>query len=213
MKKSIILLFSIILITGCSIEKIDISNYEEIINLIHVDKLNHNVDRIGYSYYKPIDVSIVHNNNANDELHYLGESLYLYVDLTGYYQKSEFKYVENEKIKYSSTFEYNDKKGYIQIKKKQGKYYIVFSYNYSTIEGIVKKHNLNNIIEKVSCILLSVKYNDEVIEKINFTNSNKGTVEKFKLFEELDENEENQFLDYNPENNNNYDYEELMDLK
>ena len=78
-------------------------------------------------------------------------------------------------------------------------YYIKFYYNYSKIEAIVKKENLNDTILNASYILSTIKYNRDTIELMlnddYFTNragkydeySSKDDSNKFQLMKDDEE--------------------------
>ena len=69
-KKGIILVLMIILITGCTIVRIDTTSIDNMINVI-LSKNNTLYNRvgIGYKYYVPKGVTYIDSSGANDRLY------------------------------------------------------------------------------------------------------------------------------------------------
>lgn len=199
MKKLIILL--LIFLTGCSVVRIDTKSIDNILSVV-LSKNNTLYNQVGqgYKYYIPRGVSYIETNGLNNTLYCKGNYYYLYVDVVSYYFKSNIEYVENEDVYYSKKIDNKNGKGYLEINEKDGMYYIEFLYNYSKIEAIVSKENLNDTILNASYILSTIKYNSNTIELMlnddYFTNragkydeySSKEESNKFQLI--IDEEEE-----------------------
>ena len=199
MKKLII--FLLIFLTGCSVVRIDTKSIDNILSVV-LSKNNTLYNQVGqgYKYYIPRGVSYIETNGLNNTLYCKGNYYYLYVDVVSYYFKSNIEYAENKDAYYSKKINNKNGKGYLEINEKNGMYYIEFLYNYSKIEAIVSKENLNDTILNASYILSTIKYNSNTIELMlnddYFTNragkydeySSKEDSNKFQLI--LDEEEE-----------------------
>lgn len=204
MKKVILLLTCIFLVTGCTAVRIDTDHIDNTINVI-LSKENRLFNRVGkgYKYYIPRGVTYIDTDEFNDKLYSNGNYYYLYIDAISYYHKKEEKYKTNSNAYYSKIINMKDKKGYVEINKKGSKYLIEFFYNYARIETLVDKKDINDVILNASYILSTVKFNHNVIKLMlddkYFTNKE----EKYNLFEP---NEQSQSVDTNSyvetENNN-----------
>ena len=164
MKKITILLIGILLMTGCTAVRIDTKSIDNIVNVV-LSKDNKLYNRIGkgYKYYVPRGVTYIDTSDLNDKLYSNGDYYYLYIDAVSYFYKSKTDYVVNEDAYYSKKIE-GEKEGYLEITEVGNKYKIEFVYNYSKIETIVKKQNLETAILNSSYILSTVKFNDNIIE-------------------------------------------------
>ena len=191
MKKLLILLMFLILTTGCTVVRIDTSNIDSMTSVI-LSKNNKLFNKIGkgYKYYKPRDVAYLDTNELNDVLYSNGNYYYLYIDAVSYYYKTDINYKENKEAYYSKKLD----KGYIEINKKNKKYLVEFFYNYSKIEALVPKEDINKVILDASYILSTVKFNDNIIalmlDEDYFTNKE----EQYTKFKSKQEN--NNFLKY-----------------
>jgi len=163
MKKLIILL--LLLITGCSIVRIDTSSIDNIISVV-LSKNNKLYNQVGqgYKYYIPRGVSYIESNDLNDTLYYNGNYYYLYIDVVSYYFNEEIKYEENNNSYYSKKINNKNGLGYLEINQKDDMYYIEFFYNYAKIEAIVNYENLYDTVLNASYILSTIKYNANTIE-------------------------------------------------
>lgn len=201
--KKIILIFSLVLVlTGCSIVRIDTSNIDNILNVILTkdNKLYNQVGQ-GYKYYLPGGVTYIDSDDTNDILYCDGTYYYLYIDIIGYYYKNSIKYKEHSKVYYSKLISKKDgfkHSGYIEIIEKDDLYYLEFVYNYAKIEAMVDKENLNNTVLNASYILSTIKYNNDIVKLMldadYFTNKtgkynnykSKESSEKFVLEKETE---------------------------
>ena len=167
--KKVILIFSLVLVlTGCSIVRIDTSNIDNILNVILTkdNKLYNQVGQ-GYKYYLPGGVTYIDSDDLNDILYCNGTYYYLYVDMISYYYNTEFDYKENQAAYYSKIISTKDGfkySGYLQIVEKDGLYYLEFVYNHAKIEAIVDKESLNNTVLNASYILSTIKYNQDIVK-------------------------------------------------
>lgn len=167
MKKLVILLCLITILTGCTIVRIDTSNIDTIVDVV-LSKNNtlYNTVGKGYKYYKPREVSYIDTSEYNEKLYSNGNYYYLYVDINSYFYKTEFSYTENKNAYYSRYLDINDKKGYLEINKQDDYYYIEFMYNYAKLEALVEKEDINNCILDAAYILSTIKYNGNVIKLV-----------------------------------------------
>lgn len=168
MKKIILMLLLVLVLTGCTVVRIDTSSIDNILNVILTkdNKLYNQVGQ-GYKYYLPNGVSYIESDDLNDILYCNGTYYYLYIDAIRYHYKSKIDYEENLDIYYSKKIDIKDNfksHGYLNIEEKDGLYYLEFVYNYAKIETVVKEENLNDTVLNASYILSTIKYNDDIIE-------------------------------------------------
>lgn len=181
MKKIMILLLCLLL-TGCTVVRIDTESIDNIISVI-LSKENDLYNQVGkgYKYYVPRGVSYIDTDELNDKLYSNGIYYYLYIDAVAYFYQSEIEYEENKDAYYSKKIE-GEKQGYLEITKQNDKYRIEFVYNYARIEALVSKEDIETVVLNASYILSTVKFNDNVIELMlkedYFTNKE----EKYDVF-------------------------------
>lgn len=167
--KKIILIFSLILIlTGCSIVRIDTSSIDNILSVI-LTKNNKLYNQIGqgYKYYLPGGVTYIDSDDSNDILYCNGTYYYLYINTISYYYNTKIKYEKNKDAYYSKEILTKDGfkyEGYIEIVEKDGLYHLEFVYNYAKIEAIVDEDDLNDTVLNASYILSTIKYNKNIIK-------------------------------------------------
>lgn len=200
MKKIILVLSLILVLTGCSLVRIDTNSIDNILSVI-LTKNNKLFNQVGsgYKYYLPGGVTYIDSDDLNDILYCNGTYYYLYVDAISYYYKTENDYKENSDLYYSKLISKEDGfkyEGYLEITEEDGLYHIEFFYNYAKIESVVTKENLNDTILNASYILSTIKYNYNVVELMlqedYFTNktgkfnnyNSKDSSEKFVLEKE-----------------------------
>ncbi|MEG0826361.1 MAG: hypothetical protein RR404_02700, partial [Bacilli bacterium] len=80
MKKIVVLIMILVLITGCTAVRIDTSSIDNTMNVV-LSKNNDLFNRIGkgYKYYVPRGVNYIDNNELNDKLYTNGDYYYLYI--------------------------------------------------------------------------------------------------------------------------------------
>ena len=198
--KKILLLCLLLLLTGCSVVRIDTSSVDNIVNVV-LSKDNQLYNHIGkgYKYYIPRGVSYIDTNDYNDVLYSNGIYYYLYIDVISYYYDKVQQYEVNENAYYSKSISINDKDGYLEINKQDDdRYFIEFMYNYSKIEVIAEYEQINDIVLNATYILSTIKFNDNVIkamlddnflaseEKYDIFTSKKETNDFLKLEEEVE---------------------------
>ena len=167
MKKVILSLLLLLVLTGCSIVRIDTENIDNILSVILTknNKLFNQVGQ-GYKYYLPGGVTYIESDELNDILYCNGNYYYLYIDAIIYFYQNKNEYKEDPNFYYSkslTTKQGFNHSGYLQIEKKDNLYYIDFVYNYAKIETIVKKEDLNDTILNASYILSTIKYNHNIV--------------------------------------------------
>lgn len=184
MKKVILLLACIFLVTGCTMVRIDTDSIDNTINVI-LSKENTLYNRVGkgYKYYIPRGVTYIDTDEFNDKLYSNGNYYYLYIDAISYYYQKKATYEKNNQAYYSKIIHSKGKDGYVEITEQGSKYLIKFAYNYARIESLVNKKDINTTILNASYILSTVKFNSNVIKLMlddeYFTNKE----EKYDLFE------------------------------
>lgn len=163
--KKVLLLIMILFVTGCTVVRIDTTNKNNIINVV-LSKENNLFNRIGkgYKYYIPRGVTYIDTTDLNDTLYSGGNYYYLYIDVISYFNKVEKEYKIDKNAYYSKVITANDNKGYIEINKVDGKYFIEFMYNYAKIEAYVEEKEINDVVLNASYILSTIKFNDDVIK-------------------------------------------------
>ena len=193
MKKVMVLLISILLLTGC---------YNDIVsddtNTILNTFLGKNTKLVntyseGYKYYLPNEIKVDAKNDYNEVLDYNGYKYYLYVDVVGYYYKKEVDFVKNDNIYYSKYLDYNNKKGYINIEKVNDLYKVEMYYNYAKIEAYVDYDNLSKTIINMCYITNSLVFNNSVTNLELNNSDDKLKEEKFDFYTPK---KEGNFIDY-----------------
>ncbi len=165
MKKIILIIAVLMLVTGCSNIK-DLS-YDEIIKNIATPISRTNTYRTGYKYYLPRGMQVTDSSLFNEVLDDGKNIYYLYVDAVSYINKVDYNYKINEKSEYSKSVKYDNKSGYVEINLyENNKYLVEIMYNYAKIEMIVDKEDINKVMLSAISILKSVEYNDSVIANL-----------------------------------------------
>lgn len=192
MKKIVVLLSAIMLLmTGCSVTKLDSSDLGKNVKILLSEKSSlYNVFYDGYKYYLPKGVGFVTKDDYNAVLKdSVGNKYYLYVDAIGYYNKIENTYKVNNKSHYSKKLDYNKKTGYIQIDEVDSSYCIQFVYNYAKLEALVDKKDLTSTVSNMCYILRSVKFNDKILDSLIGENTLDYKEENYSLFDSNSSNE------------------------
>ncbi|MEG0026404.1 MAG: hypothetical protein RR847_00800 [Bacilli bacterium] len=199
MQKKIILMFLVLVLTGCTAVRIDTNSIDNTINVV-LSKDNKLYNRVGkgYKYYVPRGVTYIDSNELNDKLYSGGNYYYLYVDAISYYYNIKPKYQKNKTAYYTKKIKIGDKQGFVEINKKRNQYYIEFIYNYAKIETIVAKEDVKNAILDASYILSTVKFNNNIIKLMLNEEIFTNREEKYNLFEPIEKTEN--FLEYVEEN-------------
>lgn len=164
-KKLFIMSLLVVVLTDCS--KIDSNNsrYADVMVDCLSNKTITNDVALGYKYYLPKGVKLIKNYDYNQVFLVNDIYLYMYVDINGYYYKSDIKGDDVNSF-YFQTIRYDGKNGYIKIVDKGDKYYTEMVYHYARIEFYSKKEELNTMITYSSIILNNVKFNRKIIERV-----------------------------------------------
>ena len=206
MKKLLVLLSILTLLTGCTVTKINKDSIDKVIDsVMKKDSKLKNVHFEGYSYYVPRGIRFVDKKEYNailkDEYN---NNYYLYVDVISYYHKVKEKYKVNKKAYYSKEVKTQNKFGYVEIKEDKTGYLVEAMYNYAKIEAYVEKDSLNDAMTNISMILSSMKYNDKVLSSTVGENILSYKEESYNIFKTKEKTSD--FLDYVKEYDN-YDQE------
>lgn len=162
MRKKLIPLLMILLITGCSKVSSNSNNYVEVVNnVLNYNNKSVNTTSVGYKYYKPIGVTVVYDGELNKEFKVKDNLMLLYVDIISYYYKNLLNF-DDFSVNLGYYFSSLDN-GYIYIDKREDDYYLKIVYNYARIESYVKESDLVDIINYSTIILNSITYNDKLI--------------------------------------------------
>ncbi len=195
MKKFLLILSVLILLSGCTITRVDNYNYEKIMDkILSLDINTYNKVGKGYKYYAPRGVVRIDSEDYNDVLKRGDNKYYLYVDVVSYYYKSKIDYEVNNNSYFFRKISNNGKEGYITIEKKKDKLYVQMKYNYAKIETYVKESDLNLAIMDISYILSSTNFNDSLLKKMYESGNFDSKEEVYKLFDNKEK--EGNFLEY-----------------
>ena len=185
MKRLIVLLSIVtILVTGCSINKLDNNDIGKNIKTLMSEKVKlYNVHYEGYKYYLPKGIGFLDKDDYNAILKDRNNNkYYLYVDAISYYHKVENDYEISNDSHYSKRLNYNGKTGYIQIDEVDDKYFIQFVYNYAKMEAYVDEKELVDVVTNMCLVLRTIKYNDVVLESLIGENQLNYKEEDYTLF-------------------------------
>ncbi len=194
-KRAIVLCLLVFLLTGCTVVRIDTTSIDNTVDVVlSKDNTLYNRVGIGYKYYVPRGVTYIDSRGTNDRLYSNGVYYYLYLDEIGYYYKSSLSYkVDNSKY-YSRKIKTGDKKGYLEITKRNNDYLVEFVYNYAKIEALVPKEDINDVVLNSSYILSTIKYNHNIIKLSLGDDFLKTKEEKYDAFTSKADNDS--FLRY-----------------
>ena len=185
MKRLIVLLSIVtVLVTGCSINKLDDNDIGKNIKTLMSEKTKlYNVYYEGYKYYLPKGLGFLDKDDYNAILKdRKNNKYYLYVDAISYYHKTENDYKIKNDAHYSKRLDYNGKTGYIQIDEVDGKYFIQFVYNYAKMEAYVSEDDLVDVVTNMCLVLRTIKYNNVVLESLIGENKINYKEEDYTLF-------------------------------
>lgn len=167
LKKMALFMLATLLLTGCSIVRINTNNYDANINKILKRKTHKiNTNSIGYQYYLLNGITKKEGNGFNQVLRSSNGTYYMYVDLVSYYHKNSKTYEVKDDLYISKIINYKDNTGYLEVIDKKDYYYVKAMYNYSKIEAHINKKKINDALSEIFYTLSSVKYNDTIIEEI-----------------------------------------------
>ncbi len=212
LRKVLVLILTVVALTGCTISNINTNDYMKNINTILSRKSKYtNKNAIGYQFYLPDGVVVTEVNDFNQRLMSKGDIYYLYADIVSYYHNIQAKYTINKKAYLSKKLNKGDKYGYVEVNEQGDYYYVEMMYNYAKIESYVKKSNLKEALGNMAYILSSVKYNDDIVENLlGEEKYNLSENETYNIFKTKKGNNDN-FLKYVDEFDN-YEGEDAADL-
>ena len=183
MKKIVVLLGILLIITGCT--NIKNEDYNSIIQRVVESRFNiTNEYRTGYKYYIPNSMSSVDSKDYNEVLATSNYKYYLYVDVVSYYNRILNDYQIDNNAFFSTKITFEDKFGYLEVNKQQNnKYLVEIMYNYAKIEVMVEECDLKQAIANSIIILSSIEYNNEILESIIGDNVLEFNEETFNIFQ------------------------------
>ena len=205
MKKGIVLLLLVVVLTGCTVISTQTNDVDSVVNeiLLKNNKLS-NTFFEGYKYYVPKGLTFLEKDQFNAILQDEYQNrYYLYVDVVSYYHQIKEEYKEKDDVYYSKALKNDEKFGYLEINKVKGKYFIEAMYNYAKIEVYVEEHELMNALCYISSLLSSIKYNRSVLETLVGENLLNYEEEEFDIFKS--KRDEGDFLDFVEEFGTYYD--------
>lgn len=195
MKKVIILICLMLLLTGCVKVENNESDYKKLIDNCLSDKITTNEVALGYKFYIPRGVKLLKNYDYNQTFLIDNTKIYLYTDIISYYYQNKLNYNDNSNdYYYYKDIFFNNKSGYIEITNDNKNYYVKIIYNYSKIEFNGTSDKLPKLISLSATILNSIQYNDIVIERILENNSGDFSNVKYEL--DKPENASSSFSEY-----------------
>ena len=207
-RKLFLLIIILFVFSGCS--NINTLTYDDVINKMDFKAKKSNVYKKGFSYYKPKGLMI---SNAGANYVILTDSninYYLYVDFVSYMKKIDIKYNEDNNTIYSKKLNYDNKLGYLEIKKYENdKYLIEIVHNYAKIEVMVGEEYINKVLINSINILKSITYNDVVINRILDDNELSTKEEIFEMFENNKHN--SGILEYEKDDEKENESDEIVD--
>ena len=195
MKKSIILLSLVLLLTGCI--NINKSSYETIINEVLTSKVKvYNQYRDGYKYYLPHGLYVSTSKEYNEVIKSDRYNYYLYIDAISYLSNVKNKYKENNTSNYSLLINSGEKSGYLEINEEKDKYLVEIMYNYAKIEVIVEEKDIKKALSNAIIILSSIRYNDSVLNSITGEDILNYNDEAIDIFNSKSGSDASNFLEY-----------------
>ena len=201
MKKILLLGLAALILTGCTIVRIDTTSIDNILNVV-LSKENTLYNRVGrgYKYYVPRGVTYIDSSGSNDKLYSNGVYYYLYLDEISYYYQTALDYEEDDSKYYSRKIDNNGKLGYLEITKQDDLYLIEFVYNYARIEALVPKEDINDTVLNSSYILSTIKYNSNIVKLSLEDDFLQNKEEKYDVFSAKNQDDDS-FLRYEEEEN------------
>lgn len=194
MKKYMLTLL-LILLTGCSIQKIEEESFDSIINtVLYSDNDLSNQVFDGFKFYLPRGTTVDLKKEYNLEIKDNKNTYYLYIDVISYYYKTKKEHKIDDSLFYSKNLNYKDEFGYIDISKVDNKYFLEVMYNYAKVEAYVLEDDLYDAFLNICYILSTINFNDSAI---NYQLSNQefeSKTEEFDIFES--KKDDDNFLEY-----------------
>ena len=201
MKKILLLGLAALILTGCTIVRIDTTSIDNILNVV-LSKENTLYNRVGrgYKYYVPRGVTYMESSGSNDKLYSNGVYYYLYLDEISYYYQKSLDYKEDDSKYYSRKIDNDGNLGYLEITKQDDLYLIEFVYNYARIEALVPEEDINDTVLNSSYILSTIKYNSNIVKLSLEDDFLQNKEEKYDVFSAKNQDDDS-FLRYEEEGN------------
>ena len=201
MKKIILLGLITLILTGCTIVRIDTTSIDNIVSVV-LSKENTLYNRVGrgYKYYVPRGVTYIDSSGSNDKLYSNGVYYYLYLDEISYYYQKSLDYKEDDSKYYSRKIDNDGNLGYLEITKQDDLYLIEFVYNYARIEALVPEEDINDTVLNSSYILSTIKYNNNIVKLSLEDDFLQNKEEKYDVFSAKNQDDDS-FLRYEEEEN------------
>ncbi|CCY47225.1 unknown [Firmicutes bacterium CAG:822] len=201
MKKILLLGLAALILTGCTIVRIDTTSIDNILNVV-LSKENTLYNRVGrgYKYYVPRGVTYIDSSGSNDKLYSNGVYYYLYLDEISYYYQKSLDYKEDDSKYYSRKIDNDGNLGYLEITKQDDLYLIEFVYNYARIEALVPEEDINDTVLNSSYILSTIKYNNNIVKLSLEDDFLQNKEEKYDVFSAKNQDDDS-FLRYEEEGN------------
>ena len=201
MKKILLLGLAALILTGCTIVRIDTTSIDNILNVV-LSKENTLYNRVGrgYKYYVPRGVTYIDSSGSNDKLYSNGVYYYLYLDEISYYYQKSLDYKEDDSKYYSRKIDNDGNLGYLEITKQDDLYLIEFVYNYARIEALVPEEDINDTVLNSSYILSTIKYNSNIVKLSLEDDFLQNKEEKYDVFSAKNQDDDS-FLRYEEEEN------------
>lgn len=195
MKKYILGLISLLLLTGCS--NIYDLEYDALVDEVLNEKdKKENTYLEGYKLYLPQHMTLIGDINSNNILYSYGDKYYLYVDLISYYNKKQNKYnINHVSYDYSREINNDDKIGYIVVSDSNGGKLVEVMYNYAKIEVVTE--DVKRAIASSLVVLKNIDYNYKIIDSMIGSNALVYDSELFNLMGPSEKNDN--FLTYTEE--------------
>ena len=194
MKKVLILISLIFLITGCS--NIKDLTYDEIVQNFGTVSSRTNTYRTGYKYYLPRGMQVNDSTLFNEVLEDGKYTYYLYVDAVSYLNQVSYDYQVDNSILFSTAIKKGDYFGFVEVKLvENNKYLVEIMYNYAKIEVIVDKNDIKLSMISAISILRSIEYNDSIIANLLEDNVLNFAEEEMDIFNTGGENNESVLVD------------------
>ena len=185
MKKVLILISLIFLITGCS--NIKDLTYDEIVQNFGTVSSRTNTYRTGYKYYLPRGMQVNDSTLFNEVLEDGKYTYYLYVDAVSYLNQVSYDYQVDNSILFSTAIKNGDYFGFVEVKLvENNKYLVEIMYNYAKIEVIVDEEEANVAIAYATSILSSIQYQDTVLEGLMGDDALSANEVEHNIFESAD---------------------------
>lgn len=193
-KKILLIILSCFILFGCT--NLKNVSYDDIMNNLTLAPKSANVHRQGYQFFIPQGMQVKKAGVSYVILSSNNIDYYLYVDLISYNAKDDnFVYAINKHALYSTTLNYQNKKGYVEVKLQENNQYLIeIMYNYAKIEVMVDESKIKECLANSATILNSIRYDDLIIKDLLADDNLDYTEENFNMFDDIKEN--TNVLDY-----------------